>query len=305
MKWTLCVAAAMAAMVLAGCGGQGGPIGADSSQAKQAGSAELSESQDKDIGKEFFESGQKRYASESTESKLTSGPENSSRLVVDQPLRSVVRSASLKVRVQDVETSQKQIGTMVIGWGGFVESSQQNLNEGPSGSDMTLRVPSEHFNEALEQIAGMGLRISQSVSTDDITGSIVDMQARLATMKAQEEAYRNLLRQRHSRSEIEEYVQRLSALRSQIEQVAGNLKTNQIKAALPVIHLSLEQSSSLTAASTGDAGWLNESWGAAYSAMGVVYRGVASLAIWALLAAPLWVPIAILLRRLWKTPKPA
>ncbi|MFN8138971.1 MAG: DUF4349 domain-containing protein [Fimbriimonadales bacterium] len=296
MKKFVFAAVLIAAMFLVGCGGQeerSAPIPGSSkavTDKSPVSSAGADEARDrKAVGGDYVN---------------TSGTKAPPTLPVEA-VRAVVRSASLKVRVESVEKAQKQIGTMVMGWGGFVENSQQDLNDANSGANMTLRIPSEHFNEAMEQISGLGLRISQTVHTDDITDSIVDMQARLRTMKAQEEAYRNLLRQRRSRGEVEEYIQKLSSLRAQIEQLSGQLRGEQVRAALPIINLSLEQSSSLAAATTGDPGWLNESWGTAYSAMGVIYRGVASLAIWALLAAPLWLPVLLVLRRFAKNPKAA
>ena len=108
--------------------------------------------------------------------------------------RAVIRNGEITVRVDSVEKAERSVVKTVNAWQGFVSESKSTdlAGEHPTVS-MTVRVPSNLFDKAMEEFQSLGVRLSQTVSAEDVTGRVRDMEARLKTLRAQEQAYRRLL----------------------------------------------------------------------------------------------------------------
>lgn len=215
--------------------------------------------------------------------------------------RSVIRSAGLTVRVKNVEQAEKAADGFVSKAGGYVEGAESNdLSSSEAQITMTARVPVGAFDGVLAQFESLGIRVKKTISGKDVTGQVLDYDARLKTMRAQEEVYRNQLRQSRSLDAEENLQQRLMELREQIESTTAQLKGLSELSALSTIELTLSQSMEAGASQPQDAGWAQESWAQAKGAGFGFYRGVVVVLMWAIVFCPLWLGGLLLLRWLLK-----
>jgi len=116
----------------------------------------------------------------------------SSSVEAAQQERLVIKNANLSITVDDPEKTIKAISTLASSLGGHVVSSntyQTYANNGiqiPEGQ-ITIRVPSESLDDALERIKGDVVEVnSENVSGEDVTDRYVDLQSRLKAKKAAE-----------------------------------------------------------------------------------------------------------------------
>lgn len=222
--------------------------------------------------------------------------------------RAVVRNAALTVRVKNVEQAERKAGQYVTGFGGYVEGSESNdLSSDQAEITMTVRVPVRSFDEAIVDFEGLGTRISKKISGEDVTGKILDYDARLKTMRAQEDVYRGLLKQSRNLESVVEMQQKLMELREQIESTAAQLKGLGELSALSTIELKLSQSMDAVVSRPVDVGWAQESWAQAKGAGFAFYRAVVVVIMWLVMFCPVWLGGLLLVRWVVKAvaPKPS
>lgn len=208
------------------------------------------------------------------------------------PQRSVIRNGSLSVRVPNVEKAEDEVVRLVQSAGGYVDSAESSdLASATPILTMKLRVPAPQFDRVMNGLEGLGMRLSKKVSSEDVTSSLVDMNARLKIMRAQEEVYRRLLAKSGSQSEMMDVQEKLMNLRGMIESLESQHKTLSRLAALSSIELTLQQSAEDAAMATSDPNWAKEAWGSATGAIGNVARIAGSFLIWAAVFSPFWIPV--------------
>ena len=80
--------------------------------------------------------------------------------------RMIVKTAELGVRGEDVRGSAEEAGRVAERFGGEVLSSRIYAGSGPVTADLVLSVPSGEFEAALDELRGLGER----VTTDTVEG---------------------------------------------------------------------------------------------------------------------------------------
>lgn len=208
------------------------------------------------------------------------------------PSRAVIRKGELTVRVLSVEQTEDKVSALILAAGGYVDSAESSDLAGATPTlSMKLKVPVAKFDSILDQIEALGTRLAKKVGSEDVTASLVDMNARLKIMRAQEDVYRRMLSKSNNSQEMMEVQEKLMNLRGMIESLEGQQKSLSGLAALSTIELTLQQSSESIMASTNDPNWAREAWGGAVGTLGTVARIGGSGLIWALVFSPFWAPI--------------
>ena len=167
----------------------------------------------------------------------------------------VVRTAALRVLVPDGDfgvafASATQVATTL---GGFVQtSSTSSYDEGDASGEVTLRVPVDRFDDAVEQLGALGEVESTQVEGDDVTGELVDMAARLRSMRAEEEALNALLTEATNVNEILTVRSTLSQVRQAIEQLAAQEASLSDRAAFSTVSVVLHEGGHVAAAPPED-----------------------------------------------------
>jgi hypothetical protein len=222
------------------------------------------------------------------------------------PQRAVIRNAGLRLRVRELEKSEGEVVRIVQGVGGYVEgtSSTDLASERPVLT-LTARVPVDTFDDVLKRIEQLGVRLSKTVTGEDVTEQLVDLDARLKIMRAQEETYTQLLQRAKDSAEMMQLHEQTMRLRTEIESLAARQKNLSQLAALSKIDITLEQSAQ-TAVPVGDPSWASEAWAASTSALMGAVRGIGTLLIWVVVFSPIWLPAILLMRRglIWRPRQP-
>jgi hypothetical protein len=210
------------------------------------------------------------------------------------PDRDVIKTGRLEVRVPDVEAGEKAARRATASLGGYVETSRTTdlVSESPR-VDMVVRVPAGAFDQAMAAYAGLGVRVRASESSNDVTTAIVDYDARLKAMVAQEDAILRQIREARSLSDTYALRDRAAALRAEIEAMAGKRKALARQVAMSTIELTL----SGDPRALGPAGkdWARDAWVNAGNASGATFQAFGTMGIFFLAFWPLWaVPLALI-----------
>lgn len=208
--------------------------------------------------------------------------------------RKIIMTATIDLNVQDVARGFEDVSNIATGAGGFVASSSFGHDNGRETASVTIRVPSDKYQNTLDRVRKLGdVRDTQS-STNDVTEQYTDLQSRLRNLKATEDQYLTLLGRATNIGDILQVQDRLNGVQANIEQVQGriNLMNNQTDLATITVHLDLPPVSNAKP-STGAHGPL-EVAADAFQASLAVLRGIATVGL-AVAAFSWWlVPLALI-----------
>lgn len=141
----------------------------------------------------------------------------------------IIKRASATIETTNFDESIEKINNEIIKLGGYLESSNTdgssitNRNRNRR-SDITIRIPSENFDIFMNGLHNIGYVPYQDLSTENVTSQYMDTEARVKSLKVQEERLLELLKQGKELKDILEIESQLSDVRYKIESYTGNLK---------------------------------------------------------------------------------
>lgn len=207
--------------------------------------------------------------------------------------RQMIQRAEMTLRVADANEAAKKAQAQIEKAGGFVEASNIENRTGVRPlARMTLRVPSSKLTPILDGLEELGTRIQRSVSRDDVTTQLVDMDARLRNLRAQEDALREIFSRAGKIADVMEVQQRLANVRTEIERLEAHRAQMRELVALSTIELTLDESA-VGLAGAGDPGWFKEGWASATDAFAGFLRELALVGVWLAVFSPIWLPFAL------------
>ncbi len=139
----------------------------------------------------------------------------------------IIKTASLAVDVDGVEIKTAEVIAVADTRGGFVQSSTiAEDREGYKVGVVTVRVPSDKFEETITAIKNLSVRVdTESVQGQDVTEQYSDLEARLASAQAQEQQFLTILTQAKTVDEILSVQSYLGNIRYEIESLQGQIKS--------------------------------------------------------------------------------
>lgn len=163
-------------------------------------------------------------------------PEPSSRLLV--------RTGSLTIRADDHGQAVAQARALADGAGGFIgdESSQRYADR--VETTLAIRVPSARFDTLLEAASSIPGEVeSRTVSVDDVTRQVADVEARLRARRAAENQYLDILGRAGSIEDVLTVQTRLQQVREEIESAEAQLRAVRDQVTLSTLTLTLFEAS--------------------------------------------------------------
>jgi len=106
--------------------------------------------------------------------------------------RQLIVKATISVETDDVETAVKKANDVAVAAGGLVTNADVRL-EAPAVGQITLRVPPDKVESVMDQLGGFGRVTSRGKSTQDATGQVVDLEARIASARKSVDRAREFL----------------------------------------------------------------------------------------------------------------
>lgn len=214
--------------------------------------------------------------------------------------RMVIEETNLSLLVKSVEEVTEKIQTLAEGAGGFLVSSNLSKPEGAASGSITIRVLSDKKDEVLTQIRSLGVKtVSENVRGVDVTDKYTDIEARLDVLNKTKIKFEEIMNGAVSVADLLDVQRELISLQAQIDNLKGQKEYLEKSASLTkiTVYLSTDE---LALPFAPDKAWRPEVVlkNAVRSFIGTV-RGLAGLAIWVVVYAPVW-GIVILVYWLWR-----
>ena len=207
----------------------------------------------------------------------------------------IIRTGTMSIEVKDVGAASRTARDAIVGLGGYVgASTTSNDGEQPS-AQITYRIPAAKWETALDLLRGLnGLTtkvVTEHTEAVEVTSQVIDLQARIANLRASETAFQGIAAKATKISDVLEVQGQLTQTRGEIERLTAQLKDLNDRAGYA--SLTVQYNVPILAVEVAQKGWdpasvIDE----ASASMVSVLQGLATAAIW---FAIVWLPILLII----------
>ena len=145
----------------------------------------------------------------------------------------LIRRAAVEVDVDDVARAVMRAHAVVVAVGGYVEREEH----GDRNASVVLRVPEPTLEIALDSLAGTGKVTSRTVSTQNVTDQVIDVEARIRTLGASRDRLRELLSHANGVSDVITVEHELARVQAELESLQGRLQQLRSSSALAELYV--------------------------------------------------------------------
>jgi len=152
----------------------------------------------------------------------------------------VIKTADLEVEVEGFADAMSRATSVAARYQGFVVSTSTGGAEARRGT-IVLRVPAERFEDAMNDLRGLGEVRRQRVAGEDVGQEFVDLEARLRHLDAQERVMLGLFDEAATVADTIRIQNELSGIQLQIEEIEGRLRYLRDQTSLSTISVTLAE----------------------------------------------------------------
>ena len=140
----------------------------------------------------------------------------------------IVRTGTLELQVTDVTAALTAARDGIRAMGGYIGASQTSRVDDSPIASVTYRIPVDRWEDALDLLRGLtgdgGKIVAENTNAVEVTGAIVDLEARIKNLRASEAALQGISARATRISDVLEVEAQLTNVRGQIEQLTAQLK---------------------------------------------------------------------------------
>ena len=159
----------------------------------------------------------------------------------------MTQRAGLRLVTDSLQRVRRTADSLAVAWGGYVGDAEVR----EKWLRMTLRVPGDSLNRGLDRLSTLGRATHRTVRRDDVTEQVVDLEARLVTLRAVRERLLAYLQQAARIGDVVELERELARVQGEIDQLEARERMLAGQVELAQIDLEAERPRVL-----GPLGWL-------------------------------------------------
>ncbi len=164
------------------------------------------------------------YAPQAEDAVMDSASNSATETTGDFDVRKIIYTANMSITADDPAASLDTLLAKAKALGGYVSGSYSTTDEkGTTYATATIKVPADKLEELITAANELGKVDDYRLSSDDISLSYYDMQARLDNAKAEEQQLLEILNRCETVEEILAVRQSLTSVRSDIESYTAQM----------------------------------------------------------------------------------
>lgn len=268
------------AAILAGCGGAASATSAPAAEAPIAAPAATSASG-------FFGG-----ASSADGGSVDGTSGNPANLYAPGQDQLIIKTGTLVLQVTDIDAGLAAATHQIDALGGYVSGSDRSGDGDSAQASITFRIPAARWDDALTGLRGIGTRVlGEQSKTDDVTGQVVDLGARIKNLQATELALQAIINRATEIKDVLAVQDQLTTVRGQIEEMQTQQSGLQEQAAYSTLSVTFSLKPDPVQTSTQQFDPKSQVDQASASLVGVL-QALATAGIW---FAIVWLPILLAL----------
>lgn len=152
--------------------------------------------------------------------------------------KKLIKTAQVTLSLNNYDSFNTSLHQQLRTFGAYVATEKETGSESSKEDELTIKVPVYQFEDLMNSITGRGVNVVQKeIATEDVTGELVDVKARLEAKKQVRERYLDLLKQSKNMKDILAVQQEINDVQADIEAADGRRSAMIHQAAYSTIHL--------------------------------------------------------------------
>lgn len=154
----------------------------------------------------------------------------------------IIKTATLRLEIKDFKKYNDYVHNTVRQFGAYVAQEDQNLSDEKSETTITIKVPVTQFEPMMNKLPADDSKVMEKkISTEDVTGEVVDTKSRLEAKKQMRLKYMEFLKQSKNMEEVLQVQNEINGIQEQIESAAGRVAFLSNQSAMSTINLTFYQ----------------------------------------------------------------
>ncbi|GAB3425765.1 DUF4349 domain-containing protein [Niabella aquatica] len=138
--------------------------------------------------------------------------------------KKIIKTANITLEVEKHEAYASFIRDLVKKYGGYISREDNNTTDYKNETNIVIKVPVLQFEELVNGLAAKDTRqLQRSITSEDVTGNIIDIKARLETKKATKAKYLEFLKQAGKMEDVLKVQQEINDIQEDIESAEARL----------------------------------------------------------------------------------
>jgi len=204
--------------------------------------------------------------------------------------RKIIMNGYITLEVNDITEALASVAAIARELTGYVVSSNKSGDQDVTYGQISIRVPSDRFDEAFDKLRNIAVNVpNERTTSQDVTEEYTDLQAQLRNLEATEAQYLEILKKAEKVEDILAVQRELSNVRGQIEQVKGRIQYLERTSDMALIDVSLQKVKPIGGTAWSALETLKS------AARGLVSFGkvLADILIWVAIFSPVWIIILV------------
>ena len=156
--------------------------------------------------------------------------------------KKIIKTADLKVEVKDFKSYTDRVHQAVKQFGGYIAQEEQHLSDEKSENVISIKVPVAQFEDMMNQLPGGDVKVMErKITSEDVTGEVVDTRSRLEAKKQMRLKYLDFLKQSKNMEEVLQVQNEINGIQEEIESASGRVGYLTHQAAFSTINLTFYQ----------------------------------------------------------------
>jgi hypothetical protein len=156
--------------------------------------------------------------------------------------KKIIKNATLKLEVKDFKSYNSDVHKTVKQFGGYIAQEEQNLTDEKSETVISIKVPVDQFETMMNQLPGGNVKVlERKITTEDVTGEVVDTKSRLEAKKQMRIKYLEFLKQSKNMEEVLQVQTEVNNIQEEIESAAGRVEFLSHQSSYSTINLTFFQ----------------------------------------------------------------
>ena len=136
----------------------------------------------------------------------------------------IVKTGSITAQVANLDDSIARATDQIHALGGWLAGSDRTVTSAQDLASVTYRLPVNQFENALAIMRKIGSKVlSEHTESTAVGGQIVDLEARIANLRASEKAIQAIMVKANTIGDVLTVQERLAEVQGQIEELSGQL----------------------------------------------------------------------------------
>lgn len=153
--------------------------------------------------------------------------------------RDVIRTGTMRLTVDEVDDALAEVRSVAIAAGGFV--SDEQVRAVSDSAVVTVSVPTDAFDDVRTSIGELGEITEQNVQAQDVTVDVVDLESRIASLRASVDRMRGLLAEAGDVTELATVEGELASRETELEVLLGQQRVLADQVALGTLTITLAE----------------------------------------------------------------